>query len=249
MQQTGLVSVVIPTYNAAHYLPEAIESICRQTVLPHEIIVIDDGSTDITPTLIKELPDDIRYVRQENAGPAAARNRGIRLARGEIIAFLDADDWWPHDKLARQLPHLTAESVVSIVSGQIRYVPMPGVPMPDIVLSKDNTVSHVHLGAALFHRSVFERVGLFNEALRFSEDMDWYLRAREAGETIKILRDVTLNYRIHAGNMTNGRGAADLKLTEVLRMSLARRRGRHNDRQSNLKAWSSFQEDGQENER
>lgn len=98
-----LVSVVIPTFNRAATVVRAIESVRQQTYRPLELIVVDDGSTDETAQVLRELGDAIVYVHQANAGPAAARNRGIRQARGELVAFLDSDDLWRPSKLERQV--------------------------------------------------------------------------------------------------------------------------------------------------
>jgi glycosyltransferase involved in cell wall biosynthesis len=97
------VSVVIPTYNCAGYLTEAIHSVLEQTTPAFEIIVVDDGSTDDTAAIVAGLGDRVTYLQQANAGVAAARNAGLRRATGDVIAFLDADDFWAPDKLATQL--------------------------------------------------------------------------------------------------------------------------------------------------
>jgi glycosyltransferase involved in cell wall biosynthesis len=102
-RKTAPISVIIPAYNAENFLRRALESIFQQTLAPQEIIVVDDGSTDNTGMIAKEYADRVRYIRQANAGVAAARNTGIRHARSEWIAFLDADDEWLADKL--QLQH------------------------------------------------------------------------------------------------------------------------------------------------
>lgn len=98
-----LISCIVPVYNGELYLREAIDSILAQTYRPLEIIVVDDGSTDATPDVVAGYGDRLRYIRQPNAGPGAARNHGLNLAQGEFIAFLDADDLWHPDKLARQM--------------------------------------------------------------------------------------------------------------------------------------------------
>ena len=110
-----MVSVIIPTYNRAHVLPRAIESVLKQTYTELELIVVDDASTDDTAAVMTAITDPrVRYVRKEHGGAAAARNRGIAEAKGEFIAFQDSDDVWHSDKLEKQLP-------ICKRSGQTRY--------------------------------------------------------------------------------------------------------------------------------
>ena len=105
-----MVSVIIPTYNRAHVLPRAIESVLKQTYTELELIVVDDASTDDTAAVMTAITDPrVRYVRKEHGGAAAARNRGIAEAKGEFIAFQDSDDVWHSDKLEKQLAYLQAE--------------------------------------------------------------------------------------------------------------------------------------------
>ena len=237
-----LVSVIVPCYNAARFLPDAIASVRAQNYEPLEILVVDDGSTDATPQTVAALGADIRYFRQENSGPAAARNRGLRDARGELIGFADADDQWPDGKLELQVGRLVEDPVVDIVSGRIRYIELPGAEKLDLPFEgPDHSVAHIHLGAGLYHRRVFDVVGLLDETLRISEDFDWFLRAREAGLKIVILREVTLLYRLHESNMTRELKARDLMLTRVLHDSLARRRQK-SGKAEELATWSSLDE-------
>jgi glycosyltransferase involved in cell wall biosynthesis len=98
-----LVSAIIPTYNRAHCIGEAVESVLRQTYRPLEVIVVDDGSTDETPAVLRGFGDRIHVVRQENAGPSAARNRGVARSSGSVLAFLDSDDLWLPRKIERQM--------------------------------------------------------------------------------------------------------------------------------------------------
>ena len=107
MNRDLLISCIVPVYNGARFLAQAIDSILAQTRVDLEIIVVEDGSTDRTPDVAKGYGDRVKYVRQENAGPAAARNRGVAEARGEFIAFLDADDTWAPAKLETQLQWFT----------------------------------------------------------------------------------------------------------------------------------------------
>ena len=220
-----LVSVIIPSYNAAQFLPDAVASVRAQGYNPIEIVIVDDGSTDNTAEMIPSFGNDIRYVRQTNAGPAAARNRGLGEARGEWIAFLDADDLWPADKLRVQAARLEADASLDVVLGRVQYRHEPGVEKTDIRYEgPGDTLVNVHLGSGLYRRTAFDKVGLFNPALRFSEDHDWFLRARELGVRITILRDVTLLYRLHGKNMTRTEPTGDYNLLKVLKASLDRRR-------------------------
>jgi glycosyltransferase involved in cell wall biosynthesis len=233
--------VIIPCFNAAGFLPEAVASIRAQHYEPLEILIVDDGSTDNTAQAASRLGSGIRYFHKENGGPAAARNFGLREARGEWIALLDADDQWPGNKLDLQAGRLAEDSTIDVVTGRIRYIELPGAQKLDVQFEEGGQMAYIHLGAALYRRQAFEVVGLFNEALRFSEDHDWFLRAREAGLKIVILREVTLLYRLHGSNMTRGKDARDFMMPQVLHESLARRRKR-NGVAAELPAWSSFDE-------
>jgi glycosyltransferase involved in cell wall biosynthesis len=111
----GKVSVIIPTFNRCSIITDAIESVLRQTYSQYEIIVVDDGSVDTTKETVSKYGSNIKYIYQENAGPSAARNTGIRHAKGDLIAFLDSDDVWREDKLALQVACFTDNPRVGIV--------------------------------------------------------------------------------------------------------------------------------------
>lgn len=112
---TGLVSVIVPTYNRAHLLPGCIASVLTQSYRPVEIIIVDDGSGDSTERVARSFPRHVRYIRQENQGVSAARNTGLRAARGDFVAFLDSDDRWLPFKLALQVAFLAAHPDVGMV--------------------------------------------------------------------------------------------------------------------------------------
>jgi glycosyltransferase involved in cell wall biosynthesis len=200
------VSVIIPVYNGEQFLAEAIESIFRQKYEAVEIIAVDDGSTDETSKLLARLGRKVRTIRQPNSGPAAARNRGLKTAKSELIAFLDADDLWPDGRLASQVHYLTAKPSVQIVQGSIKEINLQNgcgaTRVPNAEMSK--YYFNVNLGALLCRRSVFEAVGLFDETLHFGEDMDFMIRAWEHGISKAFMNDVALIYRRHPGNMTHG---------------------------------------------
>jgi len=216
---TPRLSVIVPVYEMGRYLPEAIASIEAQGVDDVEIIVVDDGSTDETPQVVATLGDRVVAIRQDNAGPAAARNRGLAVARGDLIAFLDADDLWPEGKLELQVGRLDGDPELDAVLGRIQFVALEDGVVPEVEFEDPDaqTATHVHLGSGVYRRRAFDRIGGFDESLRFSEDVDWFMRAREAGLKIAIVADVTLVYRLHGSNMTRELRPADLRLVSVLK--------------------------------
>jgi glycosyltransferase involved in cell wall biosynthesis len=219
------VSVIIPVRNGESYLGEAIASVRRQSRAPLEIVIVDDGSTDGTAAFVETLGSDIRLIRQPHSGVTVARNRGLRAARGELIAFLDCDDVWTDSKLATQVPILLEHSDIQAVLGHSRrmWTPTPrdgassGLRLtePELALS---------LGAALIRRSTFETIGAFDESLLRAEDWDWFLRLRERGALVVVHPEVTQLCRRHDGNMTNARSETRMSLAGVIGRSIARRR-------------------------
>lgn len=226
------LSVIIPAYNGAAFLAEAVESICLQDYHPLDIIVVDDGSTDDTARVAGSLKA-VRYVRQAHSGrPAAGRNRGIRESVGEIIGFLDQDDLWPADKLAVQIPCLANDASLDVVMGrtQILHLRDESSGAPEFE-TRTKPVDYTLVASALFRRSVFEKVGYFDETLAyFGDDLDWFVRARETGASVRQLEQVTLFWRIHEANTShnpmirNHAQGYDRALTEVIKKALDRRR-------------------------
>jgi glycosyltransferase involved in cell wall biosynthesis len=223
-----LVSIIIPAFDAAAFLGEAVASVRAQapTLLetgPLEIIIVDDGSRDRTPEVIRSLGAGVRALRQPNRGPAAARNRGLEAAGGEFIAVLDADDCWTPGKLELQLRRLRESPLADLVVGATQRVRAAGA---DGGLEPDGPLWMLfHLGAGLFRRRAFERVGAFDETLRQGEDVDWFMRAREAGLNIAIVSEVVQLYRMHGDNLTRNRPDKDRFFLAAMKKSLDRRRG------------------------
>jgi glycosyltransferase involved in cell wall biosynthesis len=214
------VSVIVPVFNGAATLFDAIESIRAQEVST-EIIVVDDGSTDDTPRILDTLHDVI-VIRQENRGPAAARNRGLLVASAPFIAFIDDDDVWLPRKLAPQLRLLDEHPDAAIVLGRTAFQALdPGL---GVWLPFDEPRLLYHLGALLCRRELFDHVGMLDPALPSSEDVDWFLRVRDAGHAILSMPDVVQIHRRNGANMTCGKDLRELGFLEVVKRSLDRRR-------------------------
>ncbi|MCX7670338.1 MAG: glycosyltransferase family 2 protein [Anaerolineae bacterium] len=205
MTERPHISVIIPVYNGERFLAEAIRSVLDQTLPPDEIIVVDDGSTDGSAQVVERLrlhaPIPISYHYQSNRGPSAARNRGLELARGEFIAFLDADDLWPPGKLALQWAQLNPFPKALGAWGKVQLL----VPENELWVLKGEPWYGLNVGSFFLHRSTFELVGLFDETLRYGEDTDWFLRAREQGVLFVAHPDVVLWYRYHGDNLWLGK--------------------------------------------
>ena len=226
MNQSGKnpkVSVIIPAYNHGRFLREAIQSVLEQTFQDWELIVVDDGSTDETSEVVASFPDPrIRYIYQKNQGNAAARNRGIELARGEFIAFLDADDLWLPMKLEKQVAQLDSlPPTVGLVYADLHFFnhedgaitgrllqasgqfdPPRGKVFSQIVRRKwgGERGWFIIPTTALIRREVFQRVGLFDESLRRHVDWEMWVRIAAAYE-VDVLNEPLAKYRHHAGNV------------------------------------------------
>jgi glycosyltransferase involved in cell wall biosynthesis len=236
------VSVIIPVYNGEAFLAEAVESIQRQNHSPLEIIVVDDGSTDGTASVAANFGDEVRYAYQTNSGPPAARNRGLRMAHGNVISFLDADDLWVDNKLELQLPRLAENPSVSIILGRKQLVYQTEVVDGEPELGEFVAPQiAANLGCGVFRRSVFNEVGFFDETLYYCDDWDWFMRARELGVSMVVHQQVVLFSRRHEHNLTNRRELNNRYVVRMLRKSLERRRQSHEPATS-LPKLSSFEE-------
>ena len=230
MTKYPTISVIIPVYNGERFLAEAVRSVLDQTLTPDEIIVIDDGSTDGTAALVQSMAAGIRYIYQQNQGPAAARNRGLELASGDLIAFQDADDLWTAERLAIQVGLLACQPSLHAVIGRTRFIYEATVPTEPAA-----KLPHWFLGihSGLYRRSAFAVNGPFNTRLRYHEDIDWFRRARTAALIIRPHDEVVLLHRRHAANTTNDRIAMGRELLRMLRQSPRD----HNATAESLMAW------------
>jgi glycosyltransferase involved in cell wall biosynthesis len=207
-----LVSVIIPTYNSAAYLVEAVRSVLAQTWQDFEILVVDDGSTDGTADALGAFRERVRYLRQDRAGPAVARNRAILSARGKYVAFLDADDVWLPPKVARQVALMNArpELVLSytdfsrgpegVAAGESQLKHYAHKATGDVFYPLFRT-NFIHTSTVLVRREALAGSGLFDPGLRGSEDIELWLRLARRGE-FGCVEEVLTAVRRHAGNTT-----------------------------------------------
>jgi glycosyltransferase involved in cell wall biosynthesis len=187
------ISVIIPCFNAAPYLRGALNSVFDQTHKPAQVIVVDDGSSDESAAIAQSFGDEVICLSQPNQGISAARNRGVTQADGEFLAFLDADDLWPCDSLARRYQALRSDPSLSCVFGGIeQFDDSTGDALP----ARPGRL----MGAMLARRSAFDRVGLFNCSLRIGETLDWVARLDESRMRCGMIEQLVLRRRVHAAN-------------------------------------------------
>lgn len=228
MSAAPLLSVVIPTFNRAELLCRALETVKAQEFTDFETIVVDDGSTDSTPEHLATYGDRLTVVRQENAGPAAARNAGIARARGRYVCMLDSDDLWFPWTLATFARAIETTRGPSFLCGQLQ----PFTDEAELVDVRDEELSlerfddylasshkayFVGSGMAVYSRDALIRAGSFDTNLLNMEDHDLSLRLGTAPGFVKINRPITLAYRRHAGSIQTVSRAADALRTCVAR--------------------------------
>ncbi len=228
MTKPDLISCIVPVFNGERYLAEALDSILAQTWRPLEVIVVDDGSTDGSAAVVAKYGAEVSYIHQANAGPAAARNRGLDAALGEFIAFLDADDLWHKEKLARQMARFEARPELDLCSAHVE-----NFWSPDVKREKDRPsdggLAKTQPGvtqAIVARRALFDKIGPFDAALMYRDAMEWFSRAVDAGAVMETLPDVLVFRRIHRDNLSWRRGDDDRdELLRSVKTILDRRRG------------------------
>lgn len=227
------ISVIIPVYNAGRFIGQAIRSVWAQTRAVREVIVVDDGSTDHTKAeleaLVPDAPCPLRIVTQANQGPAAARNLGVSLATGSLLAFLDADDLWLPTKLEEQCARFESLPDSDYAGCRLRLELLDGLPMP-ASLNKAYWESEPEAclpSTLVVRRELWDRTGGFDPGLRVSEDSDWLVRAREAQARLAMVSTVLVIKRVHAHNLSHDAKATGEALLASLRQSVARRNAAH----------------------
>ena len=220
------ISVIIPVYNSERYLPETLESVLEQTCPPTEILVIDDGSTDGTAAIARQFEAHVTLISQENQGAGTARNRGVEVAAGEYIAFLDADDVWVDKKLELQLLALRQQPQVNMAFGHVSQFISPDIDdqLKATMACPGKPIAGYCPGTMLIKRETFLQVGFFEIHLEMGEFIDWYAKAIEKGLNGIMLPDIVLKRRLHGTNLTIRERDAQHAYARVLKASLDRRR-------------------------
>lgn len=208
---SDLVTVVTATYNMGRFLPEAVQSVLNQTYPHVHVQIVDDGSTDDTPAICERLAADPRVSvhRQANAGQTKAKNKGISLARGGFVAFLDADDLWIPNKLALQMPLFQGHPNVGVVYSNYQAIDADGKTLPklDIPMYRGRISAEllmenfVSFPSAVVRRECLERFGGFDETYDMGIDYELWLRL-SAHYDFDYVPDATALYRIWAGQMS-----------------------------------------------
>ncbi len=205
------VSVIIPTFNHGRFIGNAIQSVLAQTCPITEVLVVDDGSTDDTLTVVMGFGEQVGYIKQANAGVCAARNAGIRNTRGELIAFLDADDTWRPEKIAKQVSIFEADPEIGLVHCGMREVDgKSGIVIRELLDGAEGRVSENLLlweapaivgpgGTIIVKRAAIEIVGGFDETINVGEDWDFCYRVARKYR-VGFVPEVLVNYRSHSSN-------------------------------------------------
>lgn len=216
MNSKPKISVIIPTYNYGEYVSEALDSVLAQTYKDYEIIVIDDGSTDNTKDIVGKYIENsignIKYIYQENKGVSNARNTGIKNARGEYIAFLDADDIWFPDKLELQMDLFEKNPELGLVfcntfsfnehsSSKKTGFQLNPAGEPAKILQSLVIRNRISTNTVIVKKRYFDKTGLFDEDLRFGEDYDMWLRIAKYYK-VDYLNTVLTKYRLHVNNLS-----------------------------------------------
>jgi glycosyltransferase involved in cell wall biosynthesis len=224
--KTPQVSVIIPTYNRAGCLREAVDSVLSQEFRGFELIVVDDGSTDETPQLLREYGDSLRVLRQENRGVSAARNAGIASGRGGLIAFLDSDDIWLPGKLACQVDFFRQNPELLICQTEELWVKNGRRVNPGqrhrkrggMIFEPSLALCLVSPSAVMLRRELFDRVGFFAEHLPACEDYDMWLRVSCRFPVGLIETPLIVKRGGHADQLSRTRGLDRYRIESIAKL-------------------------------
>jgi glycosyltransferase involved in cell wall biosynthesis len=223
------VSVVIAVRDGARYLAEALASVAAQSVPPTEVVVVDDGSVDDSAAVAADAYPDARVIRQPPSGYAAAVNRGVGSATGDVLSFLDADDLWSVDSLWWRLTLLASPDAPDAVVGMTRNFASPDLAKSEAARTRihERAFRAEVLAATLVRAEVFRHVGPLDESLKTGGVIDWVSRARQDGVRVRYLDRVVLHRRIHTSNL--GRTSPEERNAELIRIVRAHHSRHHSE--------------------
>jgi glycosyltransferase involved in cell wall biosynthesis len=209
------ISVIVPCFNAERTIWQSLASVTAQTVQPYEVIVVDDGSMDGTSDVVEALSRLLPYIKlitQEKRGPSSARNAGVTIATGDVIAFLDSDDTWSADHLERHLEHFGRNKQLGVSFSRAAYVTIDGLPTGDTSRAFAGAVRPVDLlysnptatcSTLVFLKSVWHEAGPMNESQSFAEDQEWLFRAASTKWQVEGVNAVTVDYRVSGTGLSS----------------------------------------------
>lgn len=222
------VSVVVPVLNGSHLIGEALDSVVRQSVMPSEIIVVDGGSVDDSRHVVESFSQrsgvpSISFWVHEQPGAACKRNAGVGLSKGDYLAFLDADDIWPDDRIEKLILPFVRDPTLDCVTGCVQqFQTITNQNLSDRVLGAP--VATRLPSAALIKRLSFERVGPFDASLRRGETIEWWSRAMDAGWKTRPIEEVVLLRRVHDRNLGRTQSDTGKEYLSMLHRVMQRRR-------------------------
>ncbi len=226
MNESPLVSVIIPLYNGSQFIEETLDSALAQDYAPFEIIVVDDGSTDDGADIVKKYPAPVRYLYRENQGNAAARNYGIRKGQGEFIALLDQDDLWEKHKIKTHVNYMLKNPEIYFTIAHFKYFLSPGVERPAWL--RENLIKNQHAdyspSSLVARKGIFDAVGYFNREFKTGSDSDWFFRARDMNIPMAVINEVLLYRRVHNSNQSIHVSQAHTEMLKLIRESIHRKK-------------------------
>ena len=226
MSAAPTISAIVPVYNGAAHIGDALRSIRAQLHPVTELIVVDDGSTDDTADVVRRVDPAATVIRLARNGPAAARNTGAQSASGDWLAFLDHDDIWPSDRTGALLDAVTTSPHAGMICGRVRIKQMPAAPPDPRLQAVDGTHVPFSFPSALLRRSVWTALRGMDGTFDRAEDVDLYLRLVESGVTVVKIDAVTLIYRQHGGNRSRHVALSNASMLAMMRATIARRRAK-----------------------
>jgi glycosyltransferase involved in cell wall biosynthesis len=222
------ISVIIPVYNGRKYLHEAISSVFRQDHAPREVVMVDDASSDHSDMVAAEFGAAVRVIKQEHRGVGAARNDGVRHATGELLAFLDCDDYWAPTKLARQIACFEAKPRLDIVFTHILNFHSPDLSERERqqISCQREPLPGIASTTMLIRRAAFERIGPFSEEVHMGEMVPMLAKAQDFGLEIEMIPEVLAYRRLHLANLSRVSKANRTDYVRMLKQVIQRRNSR-----------------------